>query len=167
MLNIFYKIITVILLALMSIILPVNMGLTHDFIKGTVEINNPIISKPFTGAKSAAGYFTIKNHGDVKIILKGISMTLAKAMMHQTTTGDDGIVKMKHMMKADIPANGDLILKPGSFHIMMIGINRPLLLGEEIPATLLFDNNLEIEIVFKVTEAPTLSGSNKTEKHTH
>jgi copper(I)-binding protein len=50
---------------------------------------------------------------------------------------------------------------------MMVGINRPLLLGEEIPATLLFDNNLEIEIVFKVTETPTLSGSKKTEKHSH
>jgi copper(I)-binding protein len=165
--NIYYKIITVILLTLVSIILPMNIGLTHDFTKGTVEINHPIISKPFQGAKSAAGYFTIKNHGAVKIILKGVSMTLARAMLHQTTTDDDGIVKMNHIMNADIPANGELILKPGSFHIMMVGINRPLLLDEEIPATLLFDNNLEIEIVFKVTEASTLLGSKKTEKHSH
>ena len=167
MLNIFYKIITVIMLALMPIILPINIGLTHDFTKGTVEIINPIISKPFKGAKSAAGYFTIKNHGAVKIILKGVSMTLAKAMLHQTTTDDHGIVKMNHMMKADIPSNGELILKPGSFHIMMAGINRPLLLDEEIPATLVFDNNLEIEIVFKVKKSPTLSGSTETEKHSH
>jgi len=71
MLNIFYKIIAVILLALMSMILPINIGLTRDFTKGTVEINHPIISKPFKGAKSAAGYFSIKNHGAVKIIFKG------------------------------------------------------------------------------------------------
>jgi copper(I)-binding protein len=167
MLNIFYKIIAVILLALMSMILPINIGLTRDFTKGTVEINHPIISKPFKGAKSAAGYFSIKNHGAVKIIFKGISMTLAKAMLHQTTTDDDGIVKMNHIMKADIPAHEELILKPGSFHIMIVGINRPLLLGEEIPATLLFNNNLEIEIVFTVTEGATLSGSKKTEKHSH
>ena len=167
MLNIRYKITTVISLALMSIIVPINMGLTHDFTKGTVEINHPVINKPFEGAKSAAGYFTIKNHGPVKISLRGVSMTLAKAMLHETITDDNGIVRMNHVMKADIPSQGELILKPGSFHVMIVGINRPLLLDDEIPATLLFDNNLDIDIVFKVKNKLAVSGSAKKKKHTH
>ena len=97
--NLVYKMIIVSLLALVPAILSINIGLTHNFVKGTVEINHPIINKPFESAKSAAGYFTIKNHGPKKISLRGVSMTLAKAMLHETTTDDDGVVRMKHVMK--------------------------------------------------------------------
>jgi len=164
--NLVYKMIIVSLLALVPAILSINIGLTHNFVKGTVEINHPIINKPFESAKSAAGYFTIKNHGPKKISLRGVSMTLAKAMLHETTTDDDGVVRMKHVMKVDIPPDGELILKPGSFHVMIMGINRPLLLNDEIPATLLLDTNLDIDIVFKVKNTFPVTGSKK-KTHTH
>ena len=167
MLNILCKKINVFILILIPILISTNIGLTHDFSKGKTEINHPIIIKPFKGAKSAAGYFTIKNHGSVTISLKAISMTLAKAMLHETTTDNEGIVRMNHVKKVDIPARGELVLKPGSFHIMIAGINRPLLLNDEIPAILIFENDLEIEIVFKVAEAPKRIGSNYKEKHSH
>ena len=143
------------------------MGLANDFTKGTTEINHPIIIKSFKGAKSAAGYFTIKNYGPVTISLKAISMTLAKATLHQTKTDDDSIVRMNHVKKVDIPARGELVLKPGSFHIMIAGINRPLLLDEKIPAILIFENDFEIKIVFKVTETAKRISSKDKKKHSH
>ena len=143
------------------------MALTNDFTKEKTEINHPIIIKPFKGAKSAAGYFTIKNHSPVTISLKAISMTLAKATLHQTKTDDDGIVRMNHVKKVDIPERGELVLKPGSFHIMISVINRPLLLDDKIPAILIFENDFEIKIFFTVTEVAKRIISNDKKKHSH
>ena len=167
MLNIFCKKINVYLLILVSLIVSTNMALTNDFTKEKTEINHPIIIKPFKGAKSAAGYFTIKNHGPMTISLKAISMTLAKATLHQTKTDADGIVRMNHVKKVDIPARGELVLKPGSFHIMIAGINRPLLLDEKIPAILIFENDFEIKIVFTVTDTAKRISSKDKKKHSH
>ena len=143
------------------------MALTNDFTKGKTEVNHPIIIKPFKGAKSAAGYFTIKNHGPVMISLKAISMTFAKATLHRTKTDDDGIIRMNHVKKVDIPARGELVLKPGSFHVMIAGINRPLLLDDKIPAILIFENDFEIKIVFTVTETAKRISSKDKKKHSH
>jgi copper(I)-binding protein len=74
---------------------------------------------------------------------------------------------MNHVKKVDIPARGELVLKPGSFHIMIAGINQPLLLDDEIPAILIFENDFEIKIVFKVTETAKSISSKDKKKHSH
>ena len=155
------------LLGLTTIILFHNMVWTHGTGKSTIEIIHPSINKPFSGAKSAAGYVTIINHTDEELKLLGVSTTLGKAMLHKTITTDDGIVKMEHKMKISIPATGKLIMKPGSFHIMIMGISRSLALGEKIPATLRFNGDLEINIEFVVEAGKEVSTVGRKPEHNH
>ena len=157
----------IILVSLTTTMLSYNMAWAHDFEKGSIEIIHPYINKPFAGAKSAAGYFIIKNHADEEINLLGVSTTLGKAMLHKTTTTVDGVVKMEHQMKLGVPATSELIMKPGGFHIMIMGISRLLAVGEKIPATLRFDGDAEIDIEFVVEDLKKGSNKDKKPKHNH
>ena len=140
---------------------------SNDFKRNTIEINYPYINKPFIGAKSAAGYLIIKNHDEKELNLLQVSTTLGKAMLHQTTTTDDGVVRMEHLMRVNISAADELIMQPGGVHIMIIGISRPLIVGEKIPATLKFNDDIEMDIEFTVQERKKKSDVGTRSKHAH
>ena len=52
----------------------------------------------------------------------------------------------------DIPAKGELKLKQGSYHIMLIGLNRPLVAGEKLPITLKFEKAGVVTVEAKVKD---------------
>ena len=132
-----------------------------------IEINQPYINKPFMGAKSAAGYFSIRNHDDKELNLLQVSTALGRAMLHETTLTDSGVVKMQRLKSVNIPAGHELIMQPGSIHIMIMGLLRPLFVGEKIPATLQFDDEVTLDIEFTVQESKKYSDTETRSKHAH
>ena len=62
MLQQIYKIKVVILLSTSFIFFSISTGFSLGFKKGDIEIHHPYINETFSGATSAAGYLTIKNH---------------------------------------------------------------------------------------------------------
>ncbi|MDG2474578.1 MAG: copper chaperone PCu(A)C [Paracoccaceae bacterium] len=154
-------------LYVISIIFFTNAVIAHDFKKNQIEINHPYINKPFQTSNSAAGYLIIKNHSDKNINLLTVSSTLGKTMVHKTTTSETGVVKMEHLMKLEIPAKGIIVMEPGSYHIMITEISRALVVNELIPATLVFDNEFEVDIEFKVNKHQDISNSGTKKKHSH
>jgi periplasmic copper chaperone A len=45
-----------------------------------------------------------------------------------------------------VPAKGNLELKPGSYHIMLIGVQQPSKAGDVIPIELTLDNGEKITV---------------------
>ena len=58
----------------------------------------------------------------------------------------------------DIPAGETVILKPGSFHLMFMGVTDPIEAGEENEITLVFDKAGEITVSFPALEGAMHSG---------
>ena len=61
-------------------------------------------------------------------------------------------------------------LAPGGFHIMLIGLKKPLALGDHVPARLKFEKASEVDIVFLVSNPPAdgsggLGGMSGMEHH--
>jgi len=52
----------------------------------------------------------------------------------------------------DIPAKGELKLTPGAYHIMLIGLNRPLVAGDMLPIKLKFEKAGEVTVQAKVKD---------------
>ena len=150
-----------------TILIPYQIAWSNDFKKNTIEVSNPYIYKPFVGARSAAGYLIIRNNAHKELNLLQVSTALGRAMLHKTTTTDDGIVKMEHLMEVNIPAGDELIMQPGGIHVMIMGISRPLIVGEKIPAKLKFSNGLEMDIEFTVQEHKKHSDLQTKSKHEH
>jgi copper(I)-binding protein len=62
---------------------------------------------------------------------------------------EKGIMKMRHVGKVSVPAGEIAILKPGSFHIMFMGLYNPINKGDELPLTLIFKKSGTLKIIVK------------------
>ena len=92
-------------------------------------------------------FLEIQNSHPESDILTQASSPNAKSVMIHQTERKNNITSMKHLMKGiNIPANGNLSLKPGSYHIMLSGLDKDLKLGDKIEVTLEFSKNKSITV---------------------
>ena len=63
---------------------------------------------------------------------------------------EGGMMKMRQVEKIDIPADGETILKPGGFHVMLIGLKQPLDLGQIVEIKFDFDDGSSQQIQAEV-----------------
>lgn len=89
------------------------------------------------GASVGVVYFEVINSGPADTLLTIECPAAQRVEMHATTrTG--GIMKMRPVSSADVPAGGRLSFQPGGLHAMLIGIKQPLEEGGRLPLTLVF-----------------------------
>jgi copper(I)-binding protein len=53
----------------------------------------------------------------------------------------------------EIPAGGQVMLKPGSFHVMLMDLKQPLKAGDKVPLTLTFAGAGPLETELEVRPA--------------
>jgi len=89
------------------------------------------------GASVGVVYFEVINSGPADTLLT-IECPAAQRVEMHATTSTDGIMKMRPVSSADIPARGRLSFQPGGLHAMLIGLKQPLEEGGRLPLTLVF-----------------------------
>ena len=105
----------------------------------------------------SATYFEVKNKGATDKIVSA-NCDCAKATELHDVKLVDGTMKMVPAGSIEVPANGDLKLKPGSYHIMLIGLNRPLVAGETLPIKVKFEKAGEVTLQAKVKDKGAPAG---------
>ena len=64
---------------------------------------------------------------------------------------ENGVMQMREITGGlPVPANGSVVLKPGSYHVMLIGLKKPLTAGETFPLTLTFAKAGNISVTVPV-----------------
>ena len=102
---------------------------------------------------------TLVNNSATAYALTSVSSSGASMVeIHETSMNGD-MMRMRKVSHIDIPANGSAELKPGSYHIMLMGLEKELKAGTTETLTLTFSDDSQ-----KTVEA--LVGS-LSEKHTH
>jgi copper(I)-binding protein len=102
-----------------------------------------------TGATiNTGGYLIIANSGAEADALVGVSAAgdLADAVELHTVIEEGGMMKMRPVEQIDVPANGEAVLKPGSFHIMFIGVKKELKAGDSVKLSLTFARAGTVEV---------------------
>ncbi|MEJ2197226.1 MAG: copper chaperone PCu(A)C [Desulfuromonadales bacterium] len=89
-------------------------------------------------ATTTAAFMTIHNAGSDDAILKSADCEVAETVQIHNMEQVGEIMKMKEVSELRIPANGQAILAPKGYHIMLIGLVRPIKEGESIPLSLNF-----------------------------
>lgn len=93
---------------------------------GALKISAPWMRTPPGGAKVASGYVTITNMGNAPDRLVGGSTAIAERVEVHEMTMDKGIMKMRALNPGlDIAPGQTIELKPGSYHLMMMGLKAP------------------------------------------
>jgi copper(I)-binding protein len=102
------------------------------------------------GAKVAAGYMTIVNQDSLADRLIGGSASIGKFEIHEMSM-EGGVMKMRPLRNGlEIKAGAATELKPGSFHVMFQNLNRPLVKGERIKGTLVFERRGSVDVEYEV-----------------
>ena len=120
-------------------------------------------SRPAASGGNGAGYVTLVNHGKADALV-GVDMTDAEKVEMHASSMAGGVMKMTPEARTPIPANGQVSFAPGGRHLMLIGLKRPLRVGDKLPATLRFASGAQLKVEFVVqTTAPAdmahMSGS--------
>jgi hypothetical protein len=71
----------------------------------------------------------------------------------------DGTMEMIPQESIALPADGEVELKPGSYHVMLIGLKQDLKAGDEISLTLKFKNHADLALKVPVMDAEGMGGS--------
>jgi periplasmic copper chaperone A len=126
-------------------------ALAHDFKVGLIEIAHPWSRATPKGATVAGGYLKITNTGTVPDRLTGGSAEVAKRFELHEMRMNDGVMTMRELKGGlDIPPGKTVELKPGSYHVMLTGLARPLAKGEKLKGTLTFEKAGKVDVEFTV-----------------
>jgi periplasmic copper chaperone A len=138
--------------------LSTTMVLAQTPIKG-IELIDPWIRASVPGQTNGAGYLEIKNtNPEAAAIVSATSERAARIELH-TVSREGGMARMREVEKIDIPANGNVKLAPGGFHIMFIGLTQPFKDGETVNVELKMSNGQSVMLPFVVRPATHLPSS--------
>jgi copper(I)-binding protein len=105
-----------------------------------IEVKDAYVRATPPGLPNSAAFMSVENKTDMSVALVKATSDVSKVVELHTHSMKDGVMKMYQVPKIDIPANGETTLKPGGFHVMLIGLHKPLKVGEEVTITLEFSN---------------------------
>jgi len=95
------------------------------------------------GANGAV-YVTVTNTGGQADALLSASSDAAQTVELHETKNDAGVMKMRPVTKIDVPAGGKIEMKPGGYHVMLLGLKRDLKPGDKVLVTLKFERGGEV-----------------------
>ena len=107
---------------------------------GDLMLDSPWARATPGAAKNGAAFMVIHNQGTTADRLVSAASDVSARVELHTHINNDGVMQMREVDGIDVPAGGRAELKPGSFHVMMMGLKAPLKEGESFPLTLTFEN---------------------------
>ncbi|HHG74450.1 MAG TPA: copper chaperone PCu(A)C [Persephonella sp.] len=116
------------------------------YAKPEIVIEDPWVRAVPPTAKNTALFMVIKNVGDDPDALIGVKTDISKMVSIHKTVNQNGVMKMVHVDKLSVPAGGSVVLKPGGYHIMVMGLKKDIKAGENVKFTLIFEKTGEITI---------------------
>ncbi len=125
-------------------------ALAQEIKAGDLTIEKPWARATPKGAEVGAGYLEIRNNGAAPDRLTGGSADFAAVEIHEMSM-EGGVMKMRQLKDGlEIPAHGAVKLAPNGYHLMFTRLKRPLVNGESVKATLIFDHAGAVAVDFAV-----------------
>ena len=142
-----------ILSALLTLTTFSGMALAHDYKVGDLTIDHPYARSTPPSAPVAGGFMTITNHGEKADRLIGGSTGFSDIVEVHEMIMVNGVMKM-HQIEGglSIPAGETVVLKPGSYHLMFIGLADQLKPDERRKGVVKFEKAGDIEVEFVVKD---------------
>ena len=113
---------------------------------------------PLPPQNNIAVFMTISNAGPTARSVVSVSTPDArKAELHEVRM-EGKMMKMTPIKTLQVPANGSVELKPGSFHIMCFDLKRPLKPGDRVSMVLALGDGKKVPVAVTVRAAQDNSG---------
>ena len=123
----------------------------EDITIGALKISAPWARATPKGAKVGGGYMTITNTGTVPDrLIRGATGISSRFELHEMSV-DNGVMKMRELRDGvEIKPGEKVEFKPGSYHVMFMGLTQQLVQGESFKATLQFEKAGKVDVNFAI-----------------
>jgi len=135
------------------------MAFTSVAFAGDVTVSKPWARASAGMAKAGAAFMSITNATGMDDTLIAAKADVSKKVELHTHIMDGGVMKMREV-EGGIPVKSGATqeLKPGSYHVMFMGLTAPLKEGATFPVTLVFKHAGEKTINVTVMGAGSMGG---------
>ena len=127
-----------------------------------VMVMNPWARATPPGASVGAAYMTLHNEGATEDRLVSATTDAADHVEVHEMSMDNGVMKMRQLTDGlKIPAGKAIEMKPGGYHLMLVGLKQPLKVGESIKAIVTFEKAGAVPVEMKVEPIGASGGQMK------
>lgn len=97
---------------------------------------------------TTGGYLTVANGGAEAdfLVAAAAPAGLADAVELHTVIDEGGMMRMRPVERIEVPAGGEVQLRPGSFHLMFVGVRQALRAGDTVRLSLSFEKAGTVEV---------------------
>jgi copper(I)-binding protein len=128
----------------------------------SISVVDPYVRAPAPNAPATGAFMVLKNPGPAEHKLVKAESPAARVVELHDHIDEGGVKKMRPVAAIAIAAKGEAVLKPGSLHVMLIDLKKPLAEGDSVPITLGFDDGSSKRIDAPVRklqmQMPSVSG---------
>ena len=133
-----------------------------------------MVEDPFSRASASPAvkvggvYMTLKNMGDADTLVEAKGAEIASNIELHTHEVNDGVMSMVEVEGGiPVPEGETVMLKPGGFHVMLMGLKQPLVKGESLDLVLVFETAGEVPVTVPILGPAAMSADGKTGGHGH
>lgn len=119
--------------------------------KAGIEVTGVTEHAPIIEGRPGVAYFTIRNSGPkADRLLKIQSPVIGKIELHQSMAEGD-MMTMEPVSSLEIPAGGEVVFKPGSYHAMLFDMDKKALKKPTAIFIFTFEKAGKISVEAKIT----------------
>lgn len=140
-------------------------ALAHSYKAGSIDIDHPTARPTAAGQSVAGGFMTFVNKGAADRLLSATTPVAASVQIHSMAM-DGNVMKMRQLEALELLTGQVVELKPGSWHLMLMGLKAPLKAGDKFPMTLKFEKAGKAVVTVNV-EQPEPAKAEPQHEHQH
>ena len=99
-----------------------------------VEVSRAWVRAAVPGQNATGAFMEITAATDASLV--GAASPVARSVEIHEMAIEGNVMKMRAVAKVDLPAGKTVEFKPGAYHIMLLGLTKPLAAGESVPIEL-------------------------------
>ena len=110
-------------------------------------------ARPGVAGGVSAAYLVIIGGPSADALLSASSPGAATVELHETSTDGSGMTGMHPLASLAVPAGATVTLKPGSYHLMIMGLRQTVAVGDTLQLDLVFERAGKVVVKAEVKEA--------------
>ncbi|MBS0232113.1 MAG: copper chaperone PCu(A)C [Proteobacteria bacterium] len=135
-------------------------GSAHKFEKGDIVIEHPWTRATAPGAAVGVGYLAITNNGkEVDKLTGGTFDGAGNVEIHEMKMDGDKMLMRQLKDGLEIKPGETVKFSPGGYHLMFVGLKKPIANGPNIKGSLTFEKAGAVDVTYKVESLGAMKSS--------
>jgi copper(I)-binding protein len=154
---------------LAALVLPAALLFTSSIALAQVVVSDPWVRGTVGGMRATGAFMQITSKSDTRLVAAA-SPAARVVEVHEMAVVDN-VMRMRAIEAIPVTAGKPVMLEPGGYHVMLIGLEKPLAPGQTVPITLTFEGpdgrrqQVQVKAEVRPLNAPAGQGGGARSAH--